>query len=229
MASESKTWEEAEDAKRSAQPWTISRPATQMAGPSRPLSVASKLQPGELPALSPKQGYIPTQAMENPQTGLQYRADMGSATRVAYGFTQGPQGGLMPNEDPNTGMYSSAADTVGYACGGTAVRLETADAGTIHYRAQRYQVTQVTATPHTVTYADYLLLVDTSTTAITVNLPAALEGLTYIIKDQSGNAAVKNITISPAAGTIDGAGSKVISTNYVSYTVVCDGANWFIV
>lgn len=58
--------------------------------------------------------------------------------------------------------------------------------------------------------------------------PAAQSRNTLItIKDASGTANTNNITITPAAGTIDGAGSLVINTAFGFSTLACDGTNWF--
>jgi hypothetical protein len=65
----------------------------------------------------------------------------------------------------------------------------------------------------------------------TVTLPvAALAGVgkVFHVKDESGTAAANNITVDGnGAETINGAASTVISTNYGSVSVYCDGANWF--
>lgn len=67
--------------------------------------------------------------------------------------------------------------------------------------------------------------------AVTITLPSAsaVRGR-YIVKDESGNAAVNNITINPPSGqTIDGAANSTISTNYGSRGFYSNGANWFTV
>jgi len=63
--------------------------------------------------------------------------------------------------------------------------------------------------------------------ATTVNLPASpTAGDEYIIKDAKGDAGANNITITPAAGTIDGSGTLVISTNYGKARIVYSGTEW---
>jgi len=78
--------------------------------------------------------------------------------------------------------------------------------------------------------ADYFICVDKGTGAATaVNLPASPgTGLTYLIKDCKGDAATNNITITPAAGDIDGSGTYVISNNYGSVAVTYNGTAWSI-
>lgn len=83
--------------------------------------------------------------------------------------------------------------------------------------------------PYTTKVTDYIICVRTLVTPKTVNLLAAPEaGRVYIIKDQDGNAAVNNITIVPAAGTIDGAATYTIAANYASVQLVYNGTEWSI-
>ncbi len=80
----------------------------------------------------------------------------------------------------------------------------------------------------TITTADYVVVVNkTVGAATTVNLPASpATGLTFIIKDGKGDAATNNITITPAAGNIDGAATKVIDANYGSQIIAYNGSEW---
>lgn len=66
----------------------------------------------------------------------------------------------------------------------------------------------------------------TITIANAANLSA---GEKIVIKDTSGAASTNNITVSPAGGTIDGAATAVINTNYGTLTLISDGTNYFIV
>ena len=77
---------------------------------------------------------------------------------------------------------------------------------------------------------DYYVCVNkTVGAATTVNLPASpVTGLTYIIKDCKGDANTNNITITPAAGNIDGAGTYVMSTAYQSVGLIYDGTQWHV-
>lgn len=90
------------------------------------------------------------------------------------------------------------------------------------------QVVSKTAS-YTLTYTDVVLLVDSTAGVVTITLPTAIgaNGRWYLIKDWKGQAATNNITIATTASqTIDGATSKVLTRNYLSYFVVSDGANW---
>jgi hypothetical protein len=75
---------------------------------------------------------------------------------------------------------------------------------------------------------DYFICANLGTpAAIAVNLPATpATGLTFLIKDCSGTAATDNLTLTPAAGNIDGATTYVMSTNYASVAVTYNGVSW---
>lgn len=83
----------------------------------------------------------------------------------------------------------------------------------------------VSASPVT----DYFLCLDSTSNAITVNLPASPGlGLTFLIKDCTGQAAAHNITIVPASGNIDGSVSFIMSGPYQSTAVTFSGLQWSI-
>lgn len=74
---------------------------------------------------------------------------------------------------------------------------------------------------------DYFFCLDPTSNAITVNLPATpTTGLTYLIKDCTGQAATHNITVTPNSGNIDGAASFVMSTNFQSIGATYTGSQW---
>lgn len=80
----------------------------------------------------------------------------------------------------------------------------------------------------TLTDADYMLMVDNSTTT-TINLPSAASAIRreYIIKKISTEPAT--ITIDPDGGElIDGATTYTISSSYVSIKIKSNGTNWYI-
>jgi len=63
--------------------------------------------------------------------------------------------------------------------------------------------------------------------ATTVNLPSSpATGLYYKIKDCKGDAATNNITVTPAAGTIDGGATAVINSPYAAIDVIYNGTEW---
>ena len=87
-----------------------------------------------------------------------------------------------------------------------------------------------TATPIAVLSADAAISVQVpGPVAVQVNLPAGVLGQTFIIKDGLGLAsAVTPITITPAAGTIDGAANATITAPYGSLTLLYDGVQWLL-
>lgn len=99
----------------------------------------------------------------------------------------------------------------------------------------------ITSTPNTRTAVsanytalatDKLVAVTATATAITITLPAVTLGsatsvFNLEIKDESGGAATHNITATPVSGTIDGAATLAITTNYGSLRLYAQGTNWF--
>lgn len=83
----------------------------------------------------------------------------------------------------------------------------------------------------TVSSTDHVVVVNKTTGAATaVTLPASpVAGREIIIKDGKGDAGLNIITITPAAGAIDGAANALIATNYQSLTLVYNGAEWSLV
>jgi hypothetical protein len=77
---------------------------------------------------------------------------------------------------------------------------------------------------------DYFICVNkTVGAATTVNLPATpATGLTFLVKDCKGDAATNNITVTPAAGNIDGSGTYVLNINRASVAVSYTGSEWAI-
>ena len=85
------------------------------------------------------------------------------------------------------------------------------------------------ATPVTVVAAtDEVVSVEVpGPVAVAVNLPAGVTGQTFYIKDGLGLAAVATpITITPAAGTVDGAATATINAPYGALTLVYSGTEW---
>ena len=85
------------------------------------------------------------------------------------------------------------------------------------------------ATPVTVVAAtDEVVSVEVpGPVAVAVNLPAGVTGQVFYIKDGLGLAAVATpITITPAAGTIDGAATATINVPYGALTLVYSGTEW---
>ena len=122
------------------------------------------------------------------------------------------------------------------ANGGISENYENAEDGTIIYGIKdigsyKNPATYRTATDYVMTKFDYYVGVTNTVAprAITLPDPATLSNnKTFEVGDESGNAAVNNITITPAAGLINGAANFVINANYNSVLIRTDGTNYFI-
>lgn len=74
---------------------------------------------------------------------------------------------------------------------------------------------------------DYFICAFNSSAAATETLPSnPSTGLTFLIKDCSGNAGSHTITIVPTVGTIDGAAEFVMGTAFQSVAVTYTGTQW---
>ena len=109
--------------------------------------------------------------------------------------------------------YNSDADCIeGYVSGswtclsGTSVITVTTDP----YNAQENEI----------------ILVNATSSAITVNLPTPVNGTQITIKkiDSSGN----TVTIDGNGNTIDGSATQTIGTQFTALKLAADGNNWFI-
>lgn len=82
----------------------------------------------------------------------------------------------------------------------------------------------------TITTADNVVVLNkTVGAATTVTLPAGALGLRYTVKDGKGDADTNPITLTPAAGTIDGQSTQIINVPYGALTVVYNGTEWNII
>lgn len=80
----------------------------------------------------------------------------------------------------------------------------------------------------TVAATDHAVIVrKASGAATTVNLPSSpATGQVHMIKDGKGDASTNPLTLTPAAGNIDGAATMVMAVNYQSVTLIYDGTEW---
>ena len=89
---------------------------------------------------------------------------------------------------------------------------------------------RVVAGNYAIVPSDYLVAVTDTSSAATITLPRANTtnaGAVYVVKDESGDAASKGITINGTdSDTIDGASSITISTNYASVSLYSTGTSW---
>lgn len=77
---------------------------------------------------------------------------------------------------------------------------------------------------------DYLILVDATAGAVTVNLPAAASSEGRVLVVKKTDVSVNAVTLDPnAAETIDGAATQALAAQWDALTVACDGAGWLII
>lgn len=96
---------------------------------------------------------------------------------------------------------------------------------------QKIGVRVATASPVTVlATTDCVIITDlTIAGAVAVNLPAGATGQVFTIIDGKGDAGTNNITVTPAAGTINGAATYVIDSNRAGVTLVYNGTSWTVI
>ena len=70
-------------------------------------------------------------------------------------------------------------------------------------------------------------IVACSANNITLTLPTPIDGLMFIIKDESGSAGTLSITVAGGGPNIDGIATLPISSDYGVARVYSDGTNWF--
>jgi hypothetical protein len=93
---------------------------------------------------------------------------------------------------------------------------------------QTLAIRTATSTPVSVTNDDDVVCVEVpDPVSVAVNLPAGVTGRVFNIKDGIGHASPATpITITPLAGTIDGAASATINAPYGSVTLIYNGTGW---
>lgn len=97
-----------------------------------------------------------------------------------------------------------------------------------HYSSLYNPCKEVTSGPYTILDTDCVILAR-ATLSFTIFLPAAhgREGMEFVIKKVNST---NTITIDSISGeTIDGAGTKTLTTQYSFYRVISDDANWHII
>lgn len=93
---------------------------------------------------------------------------------------------------------------------------------------QKMAVRIATSSPVTVSAANDCVIVTNLTVAgaVAVNLPAGSTKQMFVIVDGKGDAATNNITITPAAGTINGSASYVLNVNRAGVALIYNGSEW---
>jgi hypothetical protein len=146
---------------------------------------------------------------------------------------------IVPSGGSNqTGLfYDSVNSGLGVAVGGLAEPAYFTSTGTVvtgltSTAGRVRKIRAVTAAGAvTVATTDDVVIVNKTTGATTiVNLPSSpTTGQCFYIKDGKGDAATNNITVTPAAGNIDGSATAVINTAYGYMLVIYNGTQWNII
>jgi len=84
---------------------------------------------------------------------------------------------------------------------------------------------------YTATGADNTILANTTSGAIVITLPdpASFAGRIYTIKKIGTGGIDNQLTITPAAGTIDGGASYIIYNDWTYVSLQTDGSNWYVI
>lgn len=90
---------------------------------------------------------------------------------------------------------------------------------------------QTVSNDYTATASDNTILMNTTGSALTLTLPnpSTFAGRIYTIKKIGTGGIDHELTITPAAGTIDGGSSYVIYNDWTYVTLQTDGTNWYII
>ena len=124
--------------------------------------------------------------------------------------------------------------TLAGGSGGTSGSATAGKGGTVSIASGlSLQSISISASAYTVdttsVVSDLIILTSRSSTGTgTITLPTATAGRNLYIKD-TGTAGTNNQTITPAAGTIDGAASYVLNVTKGCIHLHSDGTNWFVI
>ncbi len=89
-----------------------------------------------------------------------------------------------------------------------------------------YPIRTITDATYTIVNTDSLVLVDATSAAATITLPKTVKERVLTVKKIDN---VNTVTIDTTGSeTIDGSATKVLSTQYDSLTMACDGSDWWI-
>lgn len=82
---------------------------------------------------------------------------------------------------------------------------------------------------YSVSVNDQIVKADATGGAFTVTLPTpvGVSGKTYTVKRM--NAGANAVTVGTAAGTIDGAATSVLASQYAVLRVISDNSNWLVI
>lgn len=127
-----------------------------------------------------------------------------------------------------SGTGTSTAGNVNIQAGGTTIVSATSSKW-ITSKGLRKNITTITGT-YQVLVTDEVIIVTTLSASFTITMPASpTTGDTYIIKDGTGSAGSKNLTIAGNSNTIDGSSTFILNTSYGAITLIFSGIEWSII
>ncbi|HEX2846536.1 MAG TPA: hypothetical protein VHN59_08305 [Chitinophagaceae bacterium] len=147
---------------------------------------------------------------------------------------------LHPADATNPGIVTAAAQTFGgnktfqdsVAAAKAILIGNTGQANsTVQVSGSLSMAIQTFSSNYTATAADNTILMNTTSSALTLTLPnpSTFSGRIYTIKKVGTGGIDHELTITPASGTIDGGSSYVIYNDWTYVTLQTDGANWYII
>lgn len=147
---------------------------------------------------------------------------------------------LHPADATNPGIVTAAAQTFGgnktfQDSVAAAKALLVGNTGlansTMQVSGSLSMAIQTFSNNYTATAADNTILMNTSSSALTLTLPnpSTFAGRIYTIKKVGNGGIDRELTITPTAGTIDGGTSYVIYNDWTYVTLQTDGSNWYII
>ena len=168
-----------------------------------------------------------------PTSGLNINADLEFNSNAALELTHVGLESQGSAPSTNLSVYVDASNDLYYKnASGTSVQLTSGStiastgSGVITY-------SEITSTPYSVTTGDaQKILGVNTTTAKTLNLPAATNVMWFGIKDINAQADTNNITVSPnGSDTIEGVNANyTINEEYASRMLISDGVSaWWII
>ena len=165
-------------------------------------------------------------------TGMSASYLMGDGSRLTgISAGGGGAGGGIFTEVNGSTAYTTSSINVGSTATPShpfaVVGIAQLSGGIIHQRVHK-------TGDYTITTGDYYIGVDTGGGGVTLTLPAAaaaLDGQTWVVKDEGGTANSNNIIVtgSDNTNTIEGTNQIVLESPYASVHVYCNGATKFFV
>lgn len=174
---------------------------------------------------------VPNGSGEVTFTGGTLITTVGGTNEVTFNLDNGTDGQLIIASTAGSPAYAALASadaSVTITNGSNSIDLS------VNSASVSIGITEIddTDSTYTVLSTDQMISCDVSSGVITINLPnSTTTGRRIWIKDNSGNAATNNITLTTPGGTvtIDGVTSYAMNTDYQSVTAVFDGTNYLLI